>query len=60
MRMHSCDGCMTLAVSVCVTFRSVHVAIETQTHPIPVVLNQVYGADSLATLKEDYWTVNGL
>ena len=38
MRMHSCDGCMTLAVCVRVTLRSVHVVIETHMHPIPVVL----------------------
>ena len=51
MCMHSRDSCMTLAVCVRITFRLVHVAIKTQAHPIPAVLKQVYGADSLATLK---------
>ena len=36
MHMRSRDGCMTFAVYVRVTFLSVHVAIEMQTHPIRI------------------------
>ena len=53
MCVRSGDSCVTLAVCVWITFRSVHEAIETHMHPIPVVLNQVYYAGSLRTLKGD-------
>ena len=43
-----------VAVCVCVTFQSVHVAIEMQTHPkkhpILLVFNEMYGASSLAII----------
>ena len=44
------------ALSVWVTFLSIHVAIEnaTQTHPIPAALKPVYGVGSLAKLKGGY------
>ena len=49
---------MTVAVCVRDTFQSVHIAIETfEMHSLPLVLNQVYGAGSLATFKGDYGTV---
>ena len=49
---------MTVAVCIRVTFRLVHVVIETHTHSIPVVLKDVCGASSLATRKAD-WDVEG-
>ena len=51
MRMRSRVGWVTLAVCVRFTLQSVHVAIEMHTHHILVVLKQVDGAGSLATLK---------
>ena len=59
--MHLCHHCVTIAVCSCVTFRSVHVAIENvndpHMHGILVVCYQVNGASSLATLKGVYGTV---
>ena len=51
---------VTVAVCVRIPFRSVHVAIDMHMQPIPVVLNQVYGAGSLVTLKADYRAVDEL
>ena len=51
---------MTLAVCIRVTFRSVHVVIEMHTHPIPVLVKQVYGTGSLATLKGGIGPAYGL
>ena len=51
MGVHSHDGYVMVAVCFLVTFLLVHVAIETHTHLILLVLNQVYGAGSPATLK---------
>ena len=51
--MHMLYHCVTVVV--CVTFQSVHVAIEnanaSHMHAIPVVLNQVQGTSSIATFK---------
>ena len=59
--MRLCDRCMTVAVSACVTFQSVHVAIgnvnTSQTHPIHMTYYHVYGACSLATFKGMFGTV---
>ena len=59
MRMHSRDGCVKVALRGCLTFQLAHVAIETNTHPIFLVLNQVYGAGSLATFKGDCMELYG-
>ena len=59
MRMHSGDGYVAVAVCGCITFRSVHVAIEKYTHPILLMLNQAYGIGSQATFKEDCMELYG-
>ena len=61
--MHMCrhDHSVTVAVCVCITFRSVHVVIEnvnaSHMHPICISFYQVYGACKLITLKGVYGTV---
>ena len=60
--LNSCNLRHVCSVCVCVTFQLVHVATETQstshTYAIPVVLNEVYGASSLATFEGVYGIVN--